>query len=110
MWGTTGCVSPSPYMAEMAKGISTLRKHMVNLMLSEQVLEVFSRIVKEVLNQKIPHAFRNIDAATLTDEAKEHIIADIKHLVDTLRMVRGLRDRGRTLERFFRDRYLLGLT
>jgi len=108
-WGTPGAASPTPFMAEMVKSISTLRKHMVNLMSPAQVTEVFTRIVKEVLNQKVPQAYRSIDRAALSDEAVKHVLADIAHLVDSLRNVRGLRDRGRTLDRFFRDKFVLGL-
>ncbi len=53
-WGQPGAAVPSPFMSELVKGVTTLRKHMVNLLSPAQVLEVFTRIVKEVLNQKIP--------------------------------------------------------
>lgn len=97
-------------MAELVKGISTLRKHMVNLMGPAQVLEVFTRIVKEVLNQKIPAAYKSVERQSLSEAAVKHVLADVAHLVDSLRMVRGLRDRGRTMDRFFRDKFVLNLT
>ena len=60
-------------MVELVKGISTLRKHMVNLMSSAQVLEVFTRIVKEVLNQKIPQAYRSVERQSLSKAAVQHV-------------------------------------
>ena len=64
----------------------------------------------QVLNQKIPLAYRSIDRQSLSEEAVKHVLDDVAHLVDSLRMVRGLRDRGRTIDRFFRDKFVLGLT
>ncbi len=51
-----------------------------------------------------------MDRSSLSEAAVAHVLADIAHLVDSLRMVRGLRDRGRTMDRFFRDKFVLGLT
>mgnify|MGYP004151158291 CR=1 FL=1 len=61
------------------------------------------------LAKRIPAHFKDLEASSLSSQAVQRILLDVSHLVAVLRRVRGLRDRGRTLDRYFRDRYVLCL-
>ena len=99
----------SQYMLDIVKGTTTLHRLLVQLLPPNQVQEIFTRIVA-LLNRVLPEHFAHVDANSLSSIGTQRILTDITHLVNSLRKVRGLRDRGRTLDRYFRDRLVLCVT
>ena len=99
---------PGTWMKNIAKALSQLHNLLVQLLPPDQVKNIFTQIVS-MLNMRIPAHFKDIEASSLSSQAVQRILLDVSHLVAVLRRVRGLRDRGRTLDRHFRDRYVLCL-
>eukprot|EP00939_MAST-03C_sp_MAST-3C-sp1_P000727 g727.t1 len=99
---------PGRYMVNIVRGLSQLHKLLAQTLPPSQLQDVFKRIVV-MLNKRLPFHFSSIDASSVTTRGTEQILTDVGHLVSALRKVRGLRDRGRTLDRYFRDKYVLCL-
>ena len=99
---------PGVWIKSIAKALSQLHSLLVQLLPPDQVKTIFTQIVT-MLNKRIPAHFKNLEASSLSSQAVQRILLDMSHLVAVLRRVRGLRDRGRTLDRYFRDRYVLCL-
>ena len=99
---------PGKWIKNIAKALSQLHSLLVQFLPPDQVKTIFTQIVT-MLNTRIPAHFKGVEASSLSSQAVQRILLDVSHLVAVLRRVRGLRDRGRTLDRYFRDRYVLCL-
>lgn len=99
---TEGLGKPQEYMTKLAHGVTSMYNVLFKIMSPEQMEQIFKPIF-ELFNTKIPEYYANVDPITPTGRSRARV--DIKHLLSTLRRLRGLSGPGEKLEVFLADKF-----
>lgn len=97
-----GLGKPQDYMTKLTHGVTSMHNVLCKLLSEEQVREIFTPIF-DLFNTKIPQAFANVDPSTPTGRSRVRV--DIKHLLSTLRRLRGLSGPGDFLDEFLAEKF-----
>ena len=97
-----GLGKPQNYMTKLTHGVTSMHNVLCKMMSEKQVQEIFAPIF-DLFNTKIPEAFANVDPSTPTGRSRVRV--DIKHLLSTLRRLRGLSGPGEALDEFLAKKF-----
>lgn len=97
------------YFDEVLRNVTALHRVLVQLLPSEQLQDIFSRIFL-LLNRKIPSHFEDIMPSTQT--GKQRILDDVTHLVTTFSRLKQIdcKEITNILEENFRKRYTASIS